>query len=244
MRRLNNSVRGVFSQLLEQKVIQDPEVEEKIKKFVDSSDSQDEAEFKTKIWLNYVGAVSSDKSDKVYRTAECKELEQFLLDSRVQEHLMREDGAISRCYRVITMPSDQVLKETTIFTEEDFAVRQMLRAVANAGNEEAKSFVQTLKSDDGEVTKLINYLNHFTSQVVQRCADISSESTKSVFEKLRKDLKKQGKNLTLFIEDFTGFTGIDSELITVLSTEHGGDYADLCRVTSIIGIIEWLLWTI
>lgn len=238
LRRLNNSVRGVFSQLLEQKVIQDPEVEEKIKKFVDSSDSQDEAEFKTKIWLNYVGAVSSDKSDKVYRTAECKELEQFLLDSRVQEHLMREDGAISRCYRVITMPSDQVLKETTIFTEEDFAVRQMLRAVANAGNEEAKSFVQTLKSDDGEVTKLINYLNHFTSQVVQRCADISSESTKSVFEKLRKDLKKQGKNLTLFIEDFTGFTGIDSELITVLSTEHGGDYADLCRVTSIIGITD------
>lgn len=238
LRRLNNSVRGVFSQLLEQKVIQDPEVEEKIKKFVDSSDSQDEAEFKTKIWLSYVGAVSSDKSNKVYRTAECKELEQFLLDSRVQEHLMREDGAISRCYRVITMPSDQVLKETTIFAEEDFAVRQMLRAVGNAGNEEAKSFVQTLKSDDEEVTKLINYLNHFTSQVVQRCADISSESTKSVFEKLRKDLKKQGKNLTLFIEDFTGFTGIDSELITVLSTEHGGDYADLCRVTSIIGITD------
>lgn len=238
LRRLNNSVRGVFSQLLEQKVIQDPEVEEKIKKFVDSSDSQDEAEFKTKIWLSYVGAVSSDKSNKVYRTAECKELEQFLLDSRVQEHLMREDGAISRCYRVITMPSDQVLKETKIFTEEDFAVRQMLKAVAKAGNEEAKSFVQTLKSDDEEVTKLINYLNHFTSQVVQRCADISSESTKSVFEKLRKDLKRQGKNLTLFIEDFTGFTGIDSELITVLSTEHGGDYADLCRVTAIIGITD------
>lgn len=238
LRRLNNSVRGVFSQLLEQKVIQDPEVEEKIKKFVDSSDSQDEAEFKTKIWLSYVGAVSSDKSNKVYRTAECKELEQFLLDSRVQEHLMREDGAISRCYRVITMPSDQVLKETRIFTEEDFAVRQMLKAVAKVGNEEAKSFVQTLKSNDEEVTKLINYLNHFTSQVVQRCADISSESTKSVFEKLRKDLKRQGKNLTLFIEDFTGFTGIDSELITVLSTEHGGDYADLCRVTAIIGITD------
>lgn len=29
---------------------------------------------------------------------------------------------------------------------------------------------------------------------------------------------------------------MDSELITVLSTEHGGDYADLCRVTAIIGI--------
>ena len=34
LRRLNNSVRGVFSQLLDQKVIQDPDVEEKMKKFV------------------------------------------------------------------------------------------------------------------------------------------------------------------------------------------------------------------
>ena len=49
-------------------------------------------------------------------------------------------------------------------------------------------------------------------------------------------MKKQGKNLTIFIEDFTGFTGIDQELITALSYEHGGDYADLCRVTSVIGI--------
>lgn len=49
-------------------------------------------------------------------------------------------------------------------------------------------------------------------------------------------MKKQGKNLTIFIEDFTGFTGIDQELITALSYEHGGDYQDLCRVTSVIGI--------
>ena len=70
-------------------------------------------------------------------------------------------------------------------------------------------------------------------------AQTSLESTKSIFVQLRKDLKKQGKNLTLFIEDFTGFTGIDSELITVLSTEHGGEYADLCRVTAVIGLTDF-----
>ncbi|MCC8067087.1 MAG: hypothetical protein LIO94_08310, partial [Clostridiales bacterium] len=73
-------------------------------------------------------------------------------------------------------------------------------------------------------------------EVIQRCADISSENAETIFAQLRRDLKKQGKNLTIFIEDFTGFTGIDQELITALSYEHGGDYADLYRVTSVIGI--------
>lgn len=155
-------------------------------------------------------------------------------------YLLREDGAISRCYNVITAPSNQVLKETTVFSTDDFLDNRgktsIIREVKKQGDPQASDFATTLLEDDSEITRLVNYLNRFTREVIQRCADISSESTKTVFEQLRKDLKRQGKNLTLFIEDFTGFTGIDSELITVLSTEHGGDYADLCRVTSIIGI--------
>ena len=39
LRRLNNSVRGAFSQLLEQEAIKDPDIAEKLRKFVASSDS-------------------------------------------------------------------------------------------------------------------------------------------------------------------------------------------------------------
>lgn len=236
LRRLNNSVRGAFSQLIEQEVIKDPEVEKKLKKFVASSEAKDEETFKTDILYSYIAAVKSDKSQETYKSAICQNIASFLADSRVTEHLLREGGAISRCYTVITAPSDQVLKDNTIFSADDFNVKKILREVYKQGDPLAQDFATTLKDDDSEITKLVNYLNKFTRDVVQRCADISSESTKSVFVELRKDLKKQGKNLTLFIEDFTGFTGIDSELITVLSTEHGGDYADLCRVTAIIGI--------
>ena len=238
LRRLNNSVRGVFSQLLDQKVIQDPDVEEKMKKFVHSSEAMGEDELKTKLWLAYVGTVNNDKTNETYRSVECRNIAQFLSDSRVERHLMREDGAISRCYRLLTAPSDQVLKETTVFTADDFSDSKLLKAVIRAGSEEAADFATTLKEGGEQIAKLVQYLNRFTRNVVQQCADISSESTKSVFETLRRDLKRQGKNLTLFIEDFTGFTGIDTELITVLSTEHGGDYADLCRVTAIIGITD------
>ncbi len=236
LRRLNNSVRGVFSQLIEQDVIKDATVRKKIQRFIDSSDSKDESAFLTDILYSYIAAVSSDQTSDTYKPVICRDIASYLSDSRVKEYLLREGGAISRCYTVITAPSNQVLKTTEVFTDDDFDVRKIITAVIKQGDPQASDFASTIKGDKDEIHKLVNYLNHFTSEVVKRCADISSESTKAVFTQLRKDLKKQGKNLTLFIEDFTGFTGIDSELITVLSTEHGGDYADLCRVTSIIGI--------
>ena len=238
LRRLNNSVRGAFNQLIEQNVIQDPVIEEKIRKFIASTDSKDEVSFKIDILHSYIAAVQSDRSEEIYHSVVCRDIAAYLSDSRVQERLMRPGGAISKCYSVITAPSNHVMTENTIFTEEDFSDRKILKAVINKGDPQAIDFAMTLKGDADEVKKLVNYLNRFTRDVVQRCADISSESTKSVFEQLRKDLKLQGKNLTIFIEDFTGFTGIDSELITVLSTEHGGAYDYLCRVTAIIGITD------
>lgn len=236
LRRLNNSVRGVFSQLLEQKAIRDKEVEQKLRKFITSSDSKDESSFKNDILYAYIAAVKNDQSGEVYKPVICRDVASYLSDSRVSEFLLREGGPISRCYNVITAPSNHVLKETRIFEEEDFNVRKIISAVVKQGDPQAQDFALTLKGDELEISRLVNYLNRLTREVVQRCADISSESTKSVFEQLRRDLKKQGKNLTLFIEDFTGFTGIDSELITVLSIPHTGLYSELCRVTAIIGI--------
>ena len=236
LRRLNNSVRGAFSQLLEQGAIKDPEVAEKLRKFVASSDSKDEASFKTEILYAYIAAVRNDVSGKTYKAVKCRDIASYLADSRVSEYLLREGGAISRCYHVITAPSSQLLQDTTIFTDEDFNVSKIIRAVMKQGDPQASLVASALKGDDLEIAKLVSYLNGFTREVIQRCADISSENAETIFAQLRRDLKEQGKNLTIFIEDFTGFTGIDQELITALSYEHGGDYADLCRVTSVIGI--------
>ncbi len=236
LRRLNNSVRGAFSQLLEQGAIKNPDVEEKLRKFVASSDSKDEDSFKTEILYAYIAAVRNDVSGETYKAVRCRDIASYLADSRVSEYLLREGGAVSKCYNVITAPSNQILQDTTIFTDEDFNVSKIIRAVMKQGDPQASLFASSLKGDDFEITKLINYLNGFTREVIQRCADISSENAEAIFAQLRKDLKKQGKNLTIFIEDFTGFTGIDQELITALSYEHGGDYKDLCRVTSVIGI--------
>ncbi len=236
LRRLNNSVRGAFSQLLEQDAVKDSDTEEKLRRFVASSDSKDEEAFKTEILFAFVTAVRNDTTNEVYKEVICRNIASYLSDSRVCEHLLREGGAISRCYNVITAPGSQILQDTTTFTEEDFNVSKIIRAVMKQGDPKACLFATTIKGDEDEIAKLVNYLNGFTRDVVQHCADISSEKAETIFAELRRDLKKQGKNLTIFIEDFTGFTGIDQELITALSYEHGGDYEDMCRVTSVIGI--------
>lgn len=74
--------------------------------------------------------------------------------------------------------------------------------------------------------------------MIQSCANITSENARNLFVNLRKSLYHEGKELTIFIEDFTSFSIVESELITALSVESGGNYSDLCRVTSVIGITD------
>ncbi len=166
------------------------------------------------------------------------EIRALLQDPRVEEHMLRPEGPVERCFKAITAPSDQVFQGEATFAEEDFNFQRPLkRSITRSGSEEAKVFLEEL-NEEGAISKLVKYLNSFTPKVIQGCADISSESTKNIFAELRRELKKQGKNLTIFIEDFTAFTGIDAELITVLAAPHGGENEDLCRVTSIIGITD------
>lgn len=239
LRRLNNTIRGAISQILDEKIITDADMVSKLQRFVKSADSQDPDTFKTTIYHAFVSLVANDKSEKVYKTFVCKGIQDFLYDPRVRTHLLREDGAIGRCYRAITSPSDSIFGGEAIFNTDDFTFsRAQMRELTKNGSEESQDFAQQIYDNTEEIEKLVKYLNQFTPKVIQSCAEISSESTKEVFKQLRKSLKSQGKGLTIFIEDFTAFTGIDAELITVLSAEHGGENSDLCRVTAVIGITD------
>lgn len=239
IRRLGNTIRGAIAQLLNEDVILDEEIINKFRDFISKTESQDEDTFKSTIFYAFVNKVQNDNSSNEYSAAECKDLAQFLLDKRIMAHLMREGGAISRCYNAIVKPSGTVFRGEAIFEKSDFELsNQIMTEIRKMASIEAQMFADQIYKMDDEIERLVKYLNRFTPQVIQSCADISSESAQQVFVELRRALNKQGKNLTIFIEDFTAFTGIDSELITALSIEHGGNYNDLCRVTAIIGITD------
>lgn len=242
LRRLGNTVRGAVQQMLDEGLVQDKELIEKFEKFCNAAESQSEEEFKTSIYSEYAKRVLTDSSNKEFKQVTCKNIAAFLFDSRVQDYMMRPGGPIDKCYQMITSGAKTIVTDETetIFTVEDFSFpRDVANAIKRDAAEEVRSFyLYELRDDDSAIKKLIAYLNHFTSNVMQSCANITSENARDLFVNLRKSLYKEGKNLTIFIEDFTSFSIVESELITALSVENGGKYKDLCRVTSVIGITD------
>lgn len=236
IRRLGNTLRSAVAQLLEEGVVQDPQVKERMSKFVKAADSQDEAHFKSTIYYNFITEIENDSTSEIYSPAERRDLVAFLNDFRVKEVMLQETGPVSRCYAQIAKPMGVVFGGEAAFVASDFILeRTIIRAIKNDGASEARRLLNRLED---EAETLAHYINRFTSSVISRCSNISQGDTREVFAQLRKELKKQGKNLTIFIEDFTAFTGVDAELITVLAVEHGGANDDYCRVTAVIGITD------
>ena len=234
IRRLGNTLRGAIAQLLEKSVVQDEEIKERMIKFINSVDSLDEDHFKSNIYYNIISEIENDPSNDEYTPAEKRDLVALLNDTRVKEVLVDQNGPISRLYAQIAKPKEIFVSGEAAFVPSDFDFeRSLIREVHRDGSSEARRFIKKVVDENDKMTK---YLNTFTSSVISRCANINQGDAREIFVQLRRDLKMQGKKLTVFIEDFTAFTGIDKELISVLQTEHGGDYADFCPVVSVIGI--------
>lgn len=239
LRRLNNTIRGAIKQLLDKGLIKEPLLKDKIKRFLQASDAKNETEFKLRIYSEYCNAALADTSDKEYDKAMRDDIYSFLNDKRVRAELLKAGGPIDRCYRMVNNSVQSVVREEQVFCMEDFKLpRTMCHELRNEGAQEAGDFYFLELKKDAEKKRLADYLNQFTSKVLQSCADISSESVRDLFCNLRQELQQEGKSLILLIEDFTSFTMIESELIVALSTDGGGDFSDLCPVTSFIGITD------
>ena len=60
-------------------------------------------------------------------------------------------------------------------------------------------------------------MNTLVNNVIQTCAGLEPGDFEQVFLEIRRELKRQGKSLTLLIEDITAFTGVNVALLNVLS---------------------------
>lgn len=242
LRRLGNTVRGAVQQMMDEGIVQDGELREKFIRFVSAAESQSEEELKTTIYSEYTKRVLTDSTSKVFKAIECKNIAAFLHDTRIQDYMMRPEGPVDRCYRRIATGAKSVVTDEgdMVFSAADFSFpKEVAHAIKYESADEVKSFyLFDLRGEEKMIQKLVDYLNHFTSRVIQNCANITSENARDLFVNLRKSLYKEGKRLTIFIEDFTSFSMVESELITALSVESGGNYSDLCSVTSVIGITD------
>lgn len=244
IRRSDNTLKGTIRQLLEKKEVQGIANKEIYDRLVKASVSLDENKLKDTIYHNFIIEIRNDDDERSIKITNVKRkrLEAFLNNDVVHNYLLLGNGPIERMYSKIAEHSLVDRDIIAQFKPEDFFIStDLYDDIQNAGADpKAIKMARELMADESganEANKLADYLNQFVNDVIQRCAGIEPGDFRQIFQDIRKELFRVGKNLTLFIEDVTSFTGVDDALLDALLVEHTGmNTADnICRISSIVG---------
>lgn len=244
IRRSDNTLKGTIRQLLEKPEVQEIANKEIYERLIRASTYLSENKLKDTIYHNFIIEIHNDDDSHAIKinNVKRKRLEAFLNNEVVHDYLMSENGPIERMYSKIAEHSFSDMDVIAQFIPEDFYVSPDLNeSIRRAGADpKVEKMARELMSDVSgpeNAKKLSDYLNQFVNDVIQRCAGIEPGDFRQIFQDIRRELFRLGKNLTLFIEDVTSFTGVDDALLDALIVEHTGMNTsdNICRISSIVG---------
>ena len=239
IRRSDNTLKGTIRQLLEKPEVQDIGNKEIIKRLANASAAVPEDKLKDMIYHNFIIEINNDNDEHEIQlnNIKRKRLVAFLNNDTIHDYMMKSGGPIERIYSKVAENSFVDLDTIAQFKAEDFIVSvDLYDDMQQAGADpKADKMARALMANDAivDARKISDYLNQFVEIVIQRCAGIEPGDFEQVFMDIRKELYRLGKNLTLFIEDVTSFTGVDNALLNALMEEHND--RDICRLSSIVG---------
>lgn len=238
IRRSDNSLRGTIKQLLELKEVAQIPNKEIYERLVRATTVIDNKKLKDMIYQNFIVEIMNDENDEILTHHKKKRLIALLRNDSFQERLLEDNKAIDRIYQKVAQSRTVDNRDiAALFEAEDFYVdaefcEDLIRAEADRN---ARIMAQSLVGDGEYAKQVANYMNTLVNNVIQTCAGLEPGDFEQVFLEIRRELKRQGKTLTLLIEDITAFTGVNIALLNVLSLENTGMYTDLCRISSVIG---------
>lgn len=255
VRRNDNTLKGTIRQLLQMDEVKTIANNQVYKKLVEAGANVPENELKANIYYHYIAKIETDdgKGDNVKDIGEDERkrylgkadrghLVNLMHNDGFREKMLASGGPIDRLYAKIAKqdnPEDEDL--VAGFVADDFIVDKQFRdtLVQQGADRKATKFADKLYADFDNTLKeeLAEYLNTFNEAVIRRCTGLSAGDLNEVFNDIRKELASQGKNLTIFIEDITAFTGVNTELLEALMTRHTGMYSDskICRLNAVVG---------
>ena len=246
--RHQNSLQSTLMQIINSGLFGDRNTDD-LKKLAQSRQSLDMEGLNLRVIHEFAQA-----ADLAYREDETLPLERkylrkvhdFLVDEVVRESLAISGGAVERiCNRLNPINKMERQEKAPQFTADDFAFcadkkHEMKRKGSSSNAVELAEDLSDRKRGKDLRVKLAEFLNTLLETVVENVSQLSTGDLKQIFLSLRQELKAQGRNLTIFVEDITAFSGLDRALMDVLITEHRGteEKEKYCRLVSIVGITE------
>lgn len=238
IRRSDNSLKGTIKQLLElEEVAQIPD-KEIYERLMRATTVIDNKKLKDMIYQNFIVEIMNDENDEILTHHKKKRLIALLRNDAFQEKLLENDKAIDRIYQKVAQSKSGDNRDVVaLFNADDFYIDAEFceGLIRDEADRNARTMAQSLVGDEGYAEQVATYMNTLVNNVIQTCAGLEPGDFEQVFLEIRKELKRQGKTLTLLIEDITAFTGVNVALLNVLSLENTGLYEDLCRISSVVG---------
>ena len=244
--RAQCNLRGTLLQIIESDAFKDSAMHNQLEKLKGATTELSKNALANNI-LNQLRVATSEvvlPEEHLPRSYIRKRIEKFLLDFSVREALKKSGGPIDRITRYLSVDNTSGIDDYEIpgFVANDFKFSiGVLDAIKSEGYKEARDLADKLYDPDESDLRdeLAQYLNLLLNYAIGRTTALSADDLKQMFNELRRHLRKQNRQLALFIEDITAFTGIDVGLIDVLATQHTGESnREFCRLLSIIGITD------
>lgn len=241
IRRSDNTLKGTIKQLLEKPEISNLSNKERYKRLVEATSVVDEKKLKGEILSKFILEVENDDNEDAeiqLKNTEKRRLAAFLKYKRIGEKLKDIDGPIDRIYLKVAQSGSVVTDVVASFKPEDFELDyEEIDDIEENADKDTIRMMHSLDIKEGKREEIAKYLNTFIDTVIQRCSGLEAGDFEEVFKDIRREIKKQGKKLTILIEDITSFTGVNTALLNALTTEHTGvGNDDLCRISSVVGI--------
>ncbi|GIV03594.1 MAG: hypothetical protein KatS3mg015_2424 [Fimbriimonadales bacterium] len=155
----------------------------------------------------------------------------FLRDPFFRKKWLIPGGVIARLYDLALGAASDIdrIDERRRFQLEDLPVDV---ADAPYAAQETQDFYYQLTSSDELREALVEVLNYYLDAAVRGLLNLSSEDLVSLMREVRRELRRRGRELVLYIEDIARLQGIDLQLLDAL-IERPGDA--LCALRAVIG---------
>lgn len=245
IRRADNTLKGTIKQLIELPEVKNLPNKELYKKLVSATTTVPENELKETIYYQFIiqitnddGKAGDENGERKISNVNRKHLIALLQNSLFKEKLMEDDGPIDRIYtRFAENKSNEINDSIPEFHQEDFQIdTELYYQILASADEKARKIAKNMIDDVPFINSIKAYVNLFVEKVIQRCAGLEPGDLANVIEEIRQELFKQGKTLTILIEDITAASGVDDSLLDALLTDKI-EYPDknMCRINAIVG---------
>jgi len=243
IRRDDNTLKGTIRQLLELDEVKELKDRDIYKRLVKASNVISDSLLKTTILHQFLIQLESDTESSEYlNTLDKRKLDALMSNPEFRDKIMVDGGPIDRIFHKIINQDSGVSYDEALFRLQDFLIDvDFIEKIQNNADRRAREMAERLVPDENGISEkaiaVANYFNQKIDSVIQACSGIEPGDFQQIFKSIRQELKNQGKNLILLIEDITSFTGINQALLNALTTEHTGSYASegMCRLISVVG---------